>query len=61
MLYPQRIFDGKISRRIVTTEKPIECNKIGKFNVILNNYNVTQIEEKFSDGLKDKFVFEKRV
>lgn len=61
LLYPQRVFDSKNGRRVVTTEKPLKCNKIGKFNVILNNYNVSQIEEKFSDGLKDKFVFEKRI
>lgn len=51
--------DIKLTKRIVNTEKPIEIDRIGKFNVIMNNYNVSQIEEKFSDVPKDKFIFEK--
>lgn len=48
-----------MNRRVVNIEKPLEIDRIGKFNVIQNNTNVSQIEEKFSDVLKDKFVFEK--
>lgn len=35
--------DIKLTKRIVNTEKPIEIDRIGKFNVIMNNYNVSQI------------------
>ena len=54
---PKKVSDPKVQRRIPKFNKPFEITQNGKFNCIINLQNITEMEEKFSDGLKDKFIF----